>query len=277
VLVGSPTHGSLTLLENGSLVYTPEIGFNGTVEFTYRLQDNFGAFSNTATVRIIVNGSNDQVVVSLIADPWDSTKTALRVIGTDGADTIQFVQQGNQDRIKVLVNNVSYGEFTFTGHILAYGLGGNDLIDVTDNIENVAVLLGGEGNDELSGGAGSAILLGGGGNDVIEGAKSRSILIGGDGSDRLVGGREDDILIGDVVQDQFDLSSLVHALGLWNLSVTYTQRITLLGGPSKILDLTILADDDSDLLTGGSGKDWYFAGRVDKVSGQASDEVLTAV
>jgi hypothetical protein len=30
--------------------------------------------------------------------------------------------------------------------------------------------------------------------------------------------------------------------------------------------VTVLDDDDSDLLTGGSGKDWYFAGRVDRVT-----------
>src|SRR4030095_1115810 len=105
---GEPAHGVLTFNKDGSLVYTPDIGFVGTDVFTYQIEDNLGALSNTATVRITVTGSNDQVLVSLITDPWDSAKTALRVIGTDQNDTIQFTQQGNGlVGFRVTVNNVS--------------------------------------------------------------------------------------------------------------------------------------------------------------------------
>lgn len=59
VVVGSPANGSLLNNGDGSFQYTPDPDFFGTDTFTYRVQDNQGALSNTATVTVTVNPVND--------------------------------------------------------------------------------------------------------------------------------------------------------------------------------------------------------------------------
>jgi Big-like domain-containing protein len=53
VLVGSPSHGGMTMSGNGSFTYTPSAGYTGTDSFTYFASDGM-AGSNTATVTINV-------------------------------------------------------------------------------------------------------------------------------------------------------------------------------------------------------------------------------
>ncbi len=49
-------HGSLTLKDDGTFTYTPQVGFDGTDSFTWRVTD--GLTSNTAVVTITVNAVN---------------------------------------------------------------------------------------------------------------------------------------------------------------------------------------------------------------------------
>ena len=53
VEVSGPTHGTLTLNDDGSFIYIPESDFNGTDSFTYKANDGL-ADSNVATVTITV-------------------------------------------------------------------------------------------------------------------------------------------------------------------------------------------------------------------------------
>ena len=55
-LVGGPTHGSLTLTNNGGFSYTPTSGFSGMDSFTYQCSDG-QTTSQVATVTITVNNS----------------------------------------------------------------------------------------------------------------------------------------------------------------------------------------------------------------------------
>ena len=55
-LVGNPTHGSLTLTNNGGFSYTPTSGFSGMDSFTYQCSDG-QTTSQVATVTITVNNS----------------------------------------------------------------------------------------------------------------------------------------------------------------------------------------------------------------------------
>jgi VCBS repeat-containing protein len=57
------TNGTLTLNANGSFAYTPNAGFSGTDTFIYKVSDG-AADSNTATVTITVNPSNDLPVAN---------------------------------------------------------------------------------------------------------------------------------------------------------------------------------------------------------------------
>src|SRR5207248_9567591 len=62
----------------------------------------------------------------LQTDPCDPTKTALVVIGTDGNDQIVFSPVGNSGAVEVKLNGTSLGTFSPTGHLIAYGEGGDD-------------------------------------------------------------------------------------------------------------------------------------------------------
>ena len=53
------SYGSLSLNADGTFLYTPGLDFVGTDTFTYTVEDNLGAVSNTATVTITVTGQND--------------------------------------------------------------------------------------------------------------------------------------------------------------------------------------------------------------------------
>jgi Ca2+-binding RTX toxin-like protein len=63
------------------------------------------------------------------------------------------------------------------------------------------VIIGGDGNDNLTGGNGHDYIEGGGGDDVLRGQNGNDVLIGGDGNDKLFGGNGDDVLFGGMGTD----------------------------------------------------------------------------
>src|SRR5207249_1308904 len=63
VLVSGPSHGTLTLNADGSLVYMPALNFNGTDSFTYKASDG-QAQSGVATVTITVTPINHAPVAA---------------------------------------------------------------------------------------------------------------------------------------------------------------------------------------------------------------------
>jgi Ca2+-binding RTX toxin-like protein len=85
-----------------------------------------------------------------------------------------------------------------------------ELDDVGADIENV---IGGLGDDEITGNASNNILSGGGGDDMLFGGYGRDILNGNWGNDRLIGGRSADVLIGGGGNDTADYSD--HADGVY--------------------------------------------------------------
>ena len=71
-------HGFLTLYQNGSFVYEPELNFAGTDSFTYTAFDGV-SLSNIATVTITVNPVNDQPIIfnPIPANNSDGLSTSL--------------------------------------------------------------------------------------------------------------------------------------------------------------------------------------------------------
>jgi VCBS repeat-containing protein len=279
LLVSGVSHGTLTLNSDGSFTYVPHANFFGTDSFTYKAKDGTDE-SNVATVDIeVVAASHDVPRVSLITDPCDPndpTKTALQVIGTDGDDKIRFVPQGHRGEIKVLINGVSQGIYKPTVRIIAFGLGGNDDIEIAGSIALAAHLQGDAGNDRLKGGAGPSVLCGGDGDDLLIGGSGRSILIGDRGADRLVGNGEDDILIGGYTSYGCDHEVWCEILEIWTRSdLSYTQRTSRVSTGQFALNRTTIFDDgDYDQLTGAAGTDWFFAGVKDKITDRKNFELV---
>lgn len=188
------------------------------------------------------------------------------LIETTGVDTLDFASTsaGVAVNLGLTGNQVVNGNLTMNlASAIAFenlvGGGGNDTL--TGNTA-ANQLTGGNGNDSLLGGAGNDILDGGDGDDILNGGAGSDSLAGGLGQDSLDGGDGDDTLSGDVGDD-----SLNGGAG----------HDTLSGG------------DDGDFLDGGDGDDFLYGGDgadtltsaagVDSLNGEDGDDtfVLTGV
>ena len=60
----TPANGTVTITTEGAVRYTPNLNFNGTDTFTYRVTDGKGGFSDPATVTVAVRPVNDPPVAT---------------------------------------------------------------------------------------------------------------------------------------------------------------------------------------------------------------------
>ncbi len=65
-----PSHGDATVHSGGSIEYIPDADYSGSDTFTYTIADNDGAVSDTATVYITIEGTNDPPVAD---DDYNTT------------------------------------------------------------------------------------------------------------------------------------------------------------------------------------------------------------
>lgn len=111
VATSDPAHGSVTVLPNGVLRYTPHENFNGQDSFEYTLADASGN-EDTATVFITVMSVNDAPRIDGGPDSaqLDETNGTLRISGSfavsdvDATDTVtasvaQLIVSGSSDRL----------------------------------------------------------------------------------------------------------------------------------------------------------------------------------
>ncbi|WP_336605417.1 tandem-95 repeat protein [Stutzerimonas stutzeri] len=112
--VGNAVNGSVTLLANGQVVFTPASNFNGTGSFTYTVSDGHGG-SDTATVTVGVRPVNDAPTT---ADAAISTAEGTPVVGSvkasdlDG-DVLTYALQSTAGHGSVVLN-ASTGVYTYT-------------------------------------------------------------------------------------------------------------------------------------------------------------------
>jgi uncharacterized delta-60 repeat protein len=219
----------------------------------------------------------------------------LVVVGTAGDDQISFTQGPGQE-VRARLNGALVATATPTGRLVAYGLSGDDDIQVAGGITLPAWLYGGAGNDRLKGGSGSNVLLGGAGDDLLVGGNGRDILIGGAGADRIVGNAEDDILISGSTAFDGNEAALAAILAEWTSTRDYATRVANITGAGTGASFaarlnggfflrvtgdqattTVYDDGAADVLTGSSGQDWYFAnlagsGVLDRVTDLSAAE-----
>ena len=86
------------------------------------------------------------------------------------------------------------------GPDVLFGRGGRDTLQGAGGNDMVC---GGTGRDQINGGAGDDVMVGGAGKDVLRGGYGNDVLRGGIGNDRLFGGPGDDILRGGPGADAF--------------------------------------------------------------------------
>jgi uncharacterized repeat protein (TIGR01451 family) len=287
---GDGTTSAGSIVPDGAgfdVVGTHTYAATGTnLALTVSVKDTGGS---TATLNGLANVADapppSSGTVSIITDPCDSTKTAVKIIGTDNADVIVVDYAGAQGKAKVTINGVNKGTFNFTGTIQLYAQGGDDRVTVSSSITRSAWIWGGNGKDTVNAGSGNDFAFGNAGDDSMNGNNGRDILIGGDGTDKLNGGSGDDALIAGDFKSAPTMSQLCSVLKEWTRTdKSYSLRSSHLqsgGGYNTIkLNATTLFSSATlkDSLTGGSDNDLFFASVPgDVVTDKASSEKVVDI
>lgn len=113
IVVSNPSHGLLSLNNNGNFTYTPTTNYHGTDSFTFKVNDGLGD-SNTATVTLTITPVNDIPVAndlsfSLNEDTsYNGTLTASDI----DLDILTYTLVANAQKGEVIVNND--GTFSYT-------------------------------------------------------------------------------------------------------------------------------------------------------------------
>jgi Ca2+-binding RTX toxin-like protein len=210
----------------------------------------------------------------------------LRVEGTEASDTIRLLNDRGSIRVEGINISVINGDNTTSvsavsraqlSSIRVTALGGNDLVVMSETglsagqAVNMAIY-GGNGSDQLSGGAGNDTLAGENDNDTLTGGAGTDLLVGafdgwagesgnpndklygGDGDDRLYGADGNDTLAGengnDTLIGERGRDLLLGAFDGWAGEVGGADR--LYGGPD---DDTLYGADGQDTLAGEDGND----------------------
>lgn len=135
----------------------------------------------------------------------------------------------------------------------------------------MATIIGGSGNDQLSGTSDGDFIVGLAGHDKLSGLGGNDTLDGGDGDDTLNGGDGDDLL------DTGNGNSLVYGGAGNDLVYGGDGKDSIVGGDG---DDTLSSGGGSDTIQGGDGKDALFAyggeGSHSELDGGDDDDYLRA-
>ncbi|MBH0178409.1 MAG: LEPR-XLL domain-containing protein [Nitrospira sp.] len=180
----------------------------------------------------------------------------LLIVGTNGCDiiTVNASKPG-----AITVNGTgSYNVDLSNDHVIVYGLGCDDTISLSGNVNLEAH--GGLGNDTITGGAGHDVLWGNQGNDTLTGSAGNDVLIGGYGSDRVVGSAGHDILVAGELSSTFGYDSLREMSANWAANWVAEDDLADSNSDGDVVD------ESFDQLTGSSGHDWFIVSSNDKIT-----------
>jgi Ca2+-binding RTX toxin-like protein len=191
------------------------------------------------------------------------------LVGGTANDTFAFEGGGSLANGGSLTGTIDGGGGTNT---LDYsGYSGNVIVDLAlhlaslvdqlaaNSIFNIQNVIGSMGND---------LLVGDANPNVLKGGTGRSIIIGGAGADQITAGAGESILIAGTTAYDQNLFALDTIMAEWlRTDLTFQQRLSLIqsGGdpnePYLLNSSTVFDDGAADTLTGGAGRDWYFASK----------------
>jgi Ca2+-binding RTX toxin-like protein len=233
----------------------------------------------------------------------------LSVVGTDHMDAIIFSKvtdtQSGKRFIRLDVNgDVTFHKLNAVKLISVDGLAGADTV-ILGGLHIPASIVGGLGDDKLSGGSANDTIEGGGGDDYCFGGKGADSITGGLGYDLLMGGAGSDVITpfsdglgqdtisGGKGIDTIDYSTateplVAHVGGIFTDS---TESDKLLVGIETIIGsafddvivnstpkpMLIQGGAGNDTLTGGSGPDTLDGGTgTDQLNGNGGADTFIA-
>ncbi|GAB3758456.1 hypothetical protein GCM10028796_04160 [Ramlibacter monticola] len=143
-------------------------------------------------------------------------------------------------------------------------------------------LMGGTGNDFLSGARSSDLLYGGSGDDTLSGGDGADLLDGGDGIDRMAGGTGDDTYVlraGDVLVESAGegIDTVLSDLGTFTLAPEIENATVLAAAGAVVwgnaVDNRLMGGAADDELHGAGGNDWIDGGAGNNaLAGGAGDD-----
>ena len=254
---------------------TAAVAVNLGVTTVQTVNANLMLTLNSATsIENLLGGSgNDTLTGNTLDNTLVGGAGSDGLYGAAGNDTFAF-NTNTQLNADTVFDGAGIDQLSFVGSTaaVAVNLGVTTVQTVNANLmltlnsaTSIENLLGGSGNDTLTGNTLANVLAGGAGNDTLAGGSGKNILIGGTGTDTLTGGSTEDLLLGARYTLETDTTALTALLAEWTSANTYTNRVahllgTLAGGANGSFTLTsttVKEDAAKDTLTGGSGKDWY--------------------
>ena len=158
------------------------------------------------TVVIKGGSGNDRIIGSFADDFIDAAAGNDTVSGGLGDDKIQggagtdlLIESGDVDFVltnTTLDGGLGTDSLLTIENVSLTGGEGDNTIDASEFTKGAVTLIGGLGNDTLSGGTSNDAISGQDGDDELSGGKGNDTLLGGFGSDALNGDAGNDLLIG---------------------------------------------------------------------------------
>ena len=238
--------------------------------------------SNIASLQPSFSANNKSILVwspNLVtldgADSLNGGSGNDTIMGGPGNDTMDGGIDFDVADYSYLTSGISLNMASFSGTAYqAVTIAAGDI----DQVRNFEGLIGGSGNDTLTGDAIANYLGGGAGNDSI---------FGGDGNDTLVGGLGNDTLDGGLGNDTLDYSSRLSGTDIslvLNGSVqatafigtterdTFSNIENIMGGAGND---TLVGDSNANFLSGGAGNDLFIGGLGnDTIDGGLGNDTL---
>jgi Ca2+-binding RTX toxin-like protein len=269
---GRSVAGALTRTGASTFRVTGDLNYDaaGTYDLGITVFDGANVVVGATTAEI-----RAELGVNLVPDATDPTKTELRVVGTSADDRIALDRPGGA-AIRVVLNGVPAGLFSPTGRIVVDALGGSDTVNISSTISRRSWVYGGSGDDVVNAASsGGNLLLGGDGNDRLSGGAGRDLLIGGTGVDVLGGSGGDDILIGGLTTLDGETAALAAVMAEWSSTNSYAVKVdnlTRFFQPGT----TVPNDGEADELRGARARDWFLAS-VNDFTDVGSGETVTLI
>jgi phospholipase C len=225
-------------------------------------------------------------------DANNQGKFALIVQGTEGNDNISISEDGGNIEVMIKSKGVNYDHFfaQAISRLEIYGQGGNDKITVDPAVTIPAFIFAGDGNNTIKAGSGPSVVVGGEGDNTLTGGSGLGILIAGAGKSQLKAGSGGTILIAGTTDFDANIAALKSLEAEWSRTdETYAQKVAHLdggatggkNGPYILDETTVHHDGGPDDLTGGAGKNWFFAHLIgkkkDKIHGLKAGEIVTEI
>lgn len=85
-IINQPAHGTVVVNSDGTVTYTPNAGYTGSDNFTYRVKDQYGYYTNVANVVVTINAAPAFKIPTLFTPNGDGLNDVFEIRGLEQYD-----------------------------------------------------------------------------------------------------------------------------------------------------------------------------------------------